>query len=243
MTLSDPLSPVDARLVHLVTGLVQGTLAAADWTHEAHLAVGTWHVAHLGREAALDRLQQLIPRLNLALGNVNDDHHGYHETITVAFMRLVHDALRHTGPFVTSAAFCARHPELLEKSVLSRFYTKDRLRSPEAKREFVEPDLAPLPEATMAQRISRAKQRIKESGAPDLAVEIVSPSENALDLHAKIQLYLENGAKAVWIIWPESRQIDIHQRNQPTRHLDDTCVIEGEAPVPSFRLPVAALFE
>lgn len=83
---------------------------------------------------------------------------------------------------------------------------------------------------------------VRFQGAPDLAVEIVSSSENALDLHAKIQLYLENGAKAVWIIWPESRQIDIHQHNQPTRHLDETSVIEGEEPVPAFRLPVAALF-
>jgi len=85
--------------------------------------------------------------------------------------------------------------------------------------------------------------RKKFQGAPDLAVEIVSPSESAFDLHAKIQLYLENGAKAVWIVWPDSRQIDIHQRDLPTRHLDDTCVIEGEAPIPAFRLAVAALFD
>ncbi|MBM3769631.1 MAG: Uma2 family endonuclease, partial [Acidobacteria bacterium] len=60
---------------------------------------------------------------------------------------------------------------------------------------------------------------VRFQGAPELAVEIVSPSESAYDLHAKIQLYLENGAQAVWVVWPDTRQVDIHQAGKPTRHL------------------------
>ncbi len=106
----------------------------------------------------------------------------------------------------------------------------------------ITPDRVRHPDVALCLTPRSRIARKKFQGAPDLAVEIISPSENAIDLHAKIQLYLENGAKAVWIIWPESRQVDIHQRNQPTRHLDETCVIEGEQPVPAFRLPVAELF-
>ncbi len=85
-----------------------------------------------------------------------------------------------------------------------------------------------------------AGQRFK--GSPDLAIEIVSPSESALDLHAKVRLYLETGAKAVWVVWPDDREVEIHQRNQPTRLIGPEGIIEGEEPVPAFRLPVAALF-
>ena len=82
----------------------------------------------------------------------------------------------------------------------------------------------------------------KFQGSPDLAIEIVSPSESANDLHAKVRLYLENGATAVWVIWPEGQEVEIHQLNQPTRLIGSNGVIENEEPVPSFRLPVAALF-
>ena len=79
-------------------------------------------------------------------------------------------------------------------------------------------------------------------GAPDLAIEIVSPSDNARDLRLKVRLYLENGATAVWVVWPCDWQIDIHQLGKPTRHLGADNVIEGEEPIPSFRLAVADIF-
>jgi hypothetical protein len=44
-------------------------------------------------------------------------------------------------------------------------------------------------------------------------------------------------------MWPLDREIDIHQRNQPTRHLGPDAVIENEEPVPDFKLPVASLFD
>ena len=75
------------------------------------------------------------------------------------------------------------------------------------------------------------------------SIEIVSPSESARDLHAKVRRYRENGARAVWVIWPEDRQLDIHQSHQPTRHLGVDDVIEGEEPIPAFRLTVAAIFD
>ena len=74
MTSPGRSSSAASPLTRLVSGFTDATLTASEWTHEAHLAVGTWHVARLGRDAALEELQRLIPRLNLALGNVNDDH-------------------------------------------------------------------------------------------------------------------------------------------------------------------------
>lgn len=82
----------------------------------------------------------------------------------------------------------------------------------------------------------------KLSGSPDLAIEVVSPSENALDLHAKVHLYLQHGARAVWVVWPATQVVDIHQPNAPERHIDINGVIEHEQPVPEFRLAVRDLF-
>ena len=83
----------------------------------------------------------------------------------------------------------------------------------------------------------------KLTGSPDLAIEVVSPSENALDLHAKVHLYLQHGARAVWVVWPDTQVVDIHQPNAPTRHIGIDGVIEREEPVPEFRLAVRDLFE
>ncbi len=65
---------------------------------------------------------------------------------TVAFLRLIHDALLRSGPFPSADAFCDQYPELLDEAVLPRkFYSRQRLITEEAKQNFVEPDLAELP--------------------------------------------------------------------------------------------------
>lgn len=122
------------------------TLPKAEWTHEAHLRVGLWHVAHDGAGEALGRLRDGIRRLNDAHGTPNTASSGYHETITRAYVTLL-------------AAFLARCPEGLplddkaelmlagalgDRQVLFRAYSPDRLLSPDARAAWVEPDIAPL---------------------------------------------------------------------------------------------------
>ena len=83
----------------------------------------------------------------------------------------------------------------------------------------------------------------KLQGAPDLVIEIVSYSDTAQDLDNRVRLYLENGARAVWVVWPEPRRIDIHQLHAPTRHYEFGDTLSGEEPIPQFRMEVAKLFE
>jgi len=65
----------------------------------------------------------------------------YHETITVAFLALI--AERHAiGKYADFEAFVADNPELLNKSILERWYRKDRLLSDIARKTFVLPDRA-----------------------------------------------------------------------------------------------------
>jgi Uma2 family endonuclease len=83
----------------------------------------------------------------------------------------------------------------------------------------------------------------KRQGSPELAIEIVSPSDIAADLERKIRLLLAHGAKAVWVIYPEAPHMAVHQAGQPTRYYELGDTISGEEPIPQFTLPLARLFE
>lgn len=48
------------------------------------------------------------------------------------------------------------------------------------------------------------------SGAPLLAVEIVSPTDSAEDLNRKVHPYLDAGAQEVWVVYPKVREIIVH---------------------------------
>jgi hypothetical protein len=94
---------------------------------------------------ALDRMRKAIQAHNLAHQVPEGPTRGYHETLTRAWMQLVHLTLVEYGPAETADRFCDQHPQLMEKKNLRLFYSQERMLSPQAKREFVEPDLTPLP--------------------------------------------------------------------------------------------------
>jgi hypothetical protein len=74
---------------------------------------------------------------------------GYNETTTRAFLHLiaaVRAAYRESHPAEDSNGFCDTHPQLMTKHALRLFYSPQRRMDPRAKTEFVEPDLAPLPQ-------------------------------------------------------------------------------------------------
>jgi Uma2 family endonuclease len=80
-------------------------------------------------------------------------------------------------------------------------------------------------------------------GGPDLAVEIVSPGDDASDLREKIQQYLSAGTSAVWVVYPRSRQIEIHTQDKTSRALGIDDTLEAGSLLPGFQLPVQALLE
>lgn len=80
-------------------------------------------------------------------------------------------------------------------------------------------------------------------GAPDLAVEILSPGNTVEEIHAKIVEYFENGARLVWVIHPDEKYVLVYHSPEPDRFLRLQDLLEGEAIVPGFSMPVAELFE
>ncbi len=139
--------PSPSDLDSLVNRFHAHTLPKSEWTHHAHLAVGAWQVHTEGPERALPTLRTAIRRLNDTHGTANTDSSGYHETITRAYVVLIAEFLRRLP--TTDADLSGRVRELLASPLVARdallaCYSKGRLFSVEARREWVEPDLSPL---------------------------------------------------------------------------------------------------
>jgi hypothetical protein len=134
------------------------TLTRPEWTHEAHLRMGWLYAGRLRLADAIERAQVGIRRLNNTFiqaiireaqgrdggGPVETPPDGYHDTITVAFMRVIASRCRAGETFHT---FRSRNSDLFDRTLpaLLVHYSREQLYSPEAKARFVEPDLLPLP--------------------------------------------------------------------------------------------------
>ncbi|MGN6591076.1 MAG: hypothetical protein ACTHKE_12380, partial [Sphingomicrobium sp.] len=137
----------DADVTHVGEGMLACALPKPEWTHEAHLAT-TLYLLLWRPEIDLDReLPGFIRRYNESVGGVNSDTEGYHETITRVFLHGVR-------LFLSEADRREPVHDLVNELLLSpigrrdwplRFYSPAVLFSVEARRRFVEPDLAALP--------------------------------------------------------------------------------------------------
>ena len=136
----------DAAIIAIGEGLLARSLPRADWTHEAHLAACTWLVRDRPDIAIERELPAIISAYNEAMGGVNDDTQGYHETITQVYVAGVKAHLAEVGMALPLHA--AVNALLLSsrgrRDSPLRFYSKERLFSVHARRDFIEPDLASL---------------------------------------------------------------------------------------------------
>jgi hypothetical protein len=129
----------------LVEAFIACTLPKEHWTHQAHLRVGLWHLLRHPDDEALALLRSRIQKYNVSRGGVNTDSAGYHETITRFYVWVI-------DRFVRSVDRSRSVDELAEeliarwgdKELPLRYYSRSRLFSVLARREWVEPDLVPL---------------------------------------------------------------------------------------------------
>lgn len=80
--------------------------------------------------------------------------------------------------------------------------------------------------------------------APDVVVEVASPSQYRPELAAKARLWLRAGTRLVWVVWPGQRQVDVWRAgaDEAVATLNETDVLDGLDVVPGFALPVARVF-
>lgn len=77
--------------------------------------------------------------------------------------------------------------------------------------------------------------------APDFAVEVVSPSNDATEIHNKVLDYLRYGTRLVWVVYPDSRTVFVHtQSGSKILTVEDT--LDGGDVLPGFKLAVKDIF-
>jgi hypothetical protein len=118
-----------------LSALERCELPAEAFTHAAHVRAGYLYLCSGGFDAALGRMRCAIQRYAAHLGKPDK----YHETITVAYLALIHERLNEGGDAGGWASFKERNPDLLERNLLLRHYRRTELDSDLARRTFILP--------------------------------------------------------------------------------------------------------
>ncbi len=133
------------EITRLIEGFENGSWPAEDWTHQAHLTMGVWYLSKHHLPDATKLIRDGIKRYNEATGGQNTDTSGYHETITLFYIRYIKKYLTFADPDFSQIEltnhFLERHGD---KNLPFEFYSKGLLMSVEARRDWVEPDLKSL---------------------------------------------------------------------------------------------------
>ena len=126
-----------------------GSIDLAEWDQRKHVAIAFLYLREHGLESSLARLRDRIQAFNQRHGIEESATSGYNETTTRALLQIVYSVMQayeNYLPVSSADEFCDAHPELMTKHILRLFYSPERRMHPDAKRKFIEPDLAPLPE-------------------------------------------------------------------------------------------------
>jgi GrpB-like predicted nucleotidyltransferase (UPF0157 family) len=142
------LLAADARRMsddEFLAAFERGRIPKIEWNHAAHVRMAWLYLRRHGLEVSVPLVREGIRRFNAAMGGPPT---AYHETVTVAYLRLVQARLSQAGCPTTWERFAAAHPELLDRRepLLLRHYSRELIESPRAREEFVEPDLRALSE-------------------------------------------------------------------------------------------------
>ncbi len=107
------------------------------------------------------------------------------------------------------------------------------------------PDTVRAPDIAFVSRQRLEAEGVPDTfwpGAPDLAVEVLSPSDTLYDVEDKVATWLSCGTRLVWVVHPKRRAVLVHRPDAPVMTLCETDTLEGEDVVPGFRCPVEDIF-
>jgi hypothetical protein len=140
-----PTVATDTEIDRIASGLIDRSLPKSAWTHAAHFAAALWLLKHRGWQA-FQQMRPLIVAYNEATGVANTDSSGYHETITLASLRVTQYWLlkRPDAPLNEVLGEMLATP-IGRSDWLLRYWSKPLLFSVRARKSWVEPDLAQLP--------------------------------------------------------------------------------------------------
>lgn len=105
------------------------------------------------------------------------------------------------------------------------------------------PDLVRAPDAAYveATRIGPEPLGGFFEGAPDLAVEVVSPGDSWGDVESKVDMWLAHGCRSCWVVNPRNRQVSLYRGDGVITKLKETQELADEV-LPGLRIPVSVIF-
>lgn len=133
----------EKALDRFVSDFLSCTIPRVEWTHRAHLGIGATLVLARGREKTLDQLRQTIPQLNIVQGTGNSPVGGYHETLTVFWVERIAALLVRLPAHFSRLGRVRTVVEAYGgiRRLDRAYYSYDVLRSLEARRVWLPPDL------------------------------------------------------------------------------------------------------
>lgn len=121
------------------------SLAKSEWTHASHLIVALWYLSKHTTEDATRCIREGIQRLNAAHGVIATPYGGYHETLTLFWIKQVSGFIQKDP---THALLTDKANDLIrylsDSKLPLQYYSRERLFSPEARSDWIEPDGVPF---------------------------------------------------------------------------------------------------
>lgn len=131
----------------LIAAFKNCTLPRDEWNHHAHLTVALWYLTRYSEAEATNCIRDRIQHYNKANGIQTTNDSGYHETITLFWIRIVHCYLSLVEKDLSILDIANQLIDNYgEKSFPLQYYSRDRLMSWQARISWLEPDLKPLGE-------------------------------------------------------------------------------------------------
>lgn len=132
---------MNCKIVLLIEQFLAKTLPKTQWTHEAHLRVGLWHVVNYGTEEAMSLLRERIRAYNESVGTQNTDTSGYHESITRFYVLIITKFLCSVN---RNVSIDQMSDQLItaygDRNLPLKYYSREKLFSTEARLHWLEPD-------------------------------------------------------------------------------------------------------
>ena len=177
--------------------------------------------------------QEILPHRTMTMTEfLEDDLEGYEyvkgELVPMAAAAIVHGEIGSNIHLILG--MYVREKKLGRLYILeTTFQLDDRV---------VKPDVA----FVSTERLSEDKLK-GYANAPDLAIEIVSPTDKHYDVTEKALAYLKAGTRLVWVIEPIMKTVMVYRSETDFTLLNYEDTLTGEDVVPGFSCPVAELFE
>ena len=135
-----------AEVERLVRDFETATIAPADWRHRDHVAVATWYLlTRPGEAAAVEAMRESLKRFVRLHGIKPSPGRGYHETITVFWMKLINRYLETVNLDCALIDLINGVVErFADKGLSLEYYSRALLDTADARSGFIEPDLKSL---------------------------------------------------------------------------------------------------